>query len=82
MYNNLLNNEVVVLISARTENVWEYTGVLCEEDTNSIKLKDVEINLALLSAQQNMFGNNLSSYKSNIEELILNKNYIIACYKK
>ena len=82
MYTDLINNKVVVIVSARTEALWEYTGILCEEDENSIKLKDAEITQAMLNVQKNMFGAGMAAYKQNIDEIILNKNYIVSCYKK
>lgn len=36
----------------------------------------------VLNVQKNIFGIGMGVYKQNIEEVILNKNYIIACYKK
>lgn len=82
MYDEYLNNEVVVIVSTRTEVMWEYTGYLVQADETSLKLKDVSINQALLSFQKNIFGSGMSTYKSNLKEVILNKNYIISCYKK
>lgn len=82
MYSSLINNEVVVLIAPRTQSILECTGVLCDEDENALKLKNVELNQAMMNFQKNMFGTELGIYKQNLEEFIINKKYIIACYKK
>lgn len=82
MYNEYVNSEVVVIVSSRAEALWEYSGVLSDIDENFLKLKNVEINQMMLTFQKNMFGSALGSYQKNIDEVILNKNYIISCYKK
>ena len=82
MYNEYINHEVVLIVSARTEALWEYTGLLSDIDEFSIKLKNVEINQAMLNIQKNVFGAGMGNYKQNVDEVILNKNYIVACYKK
>ena len=82
MYSSLINNEVVVLIASRTQSILECTGVLCDEDENALKLKNVELNQAMMNFQKNMFGSEFGIYKQNLEEFIINKKYIIACYKK
>ena len=82
MYSEFVNSEVVIIVSARTEALWEYSGFLSDIDENSLKLKNVEINQAMLSVQKNMFGSGMCSYKQNVDEVVLNKNYIVACYKK
>ena len=82
MYNEFINNDVVVIVSARTDSLWEYSGFLSEVDENYIKLKNVQISQAMLNVHKNMFGAGMGAYKQNVNEIILNKNYIIACYKK
>lgn len=82
MYKDLINNEVVIMVSSRAETILEYTGLLCEENDEVLRLKNVEISQALLNFQKNMFGTGLGSYKQNIEEVILNKRYVISCSKK
>lgn len=82
MYKELINNEVVIMVSSRAEAILEYTGLLCEENDEVLRLKNVEISQALLNFQKNMFGAGLGSYKQNIEEVILNKRYVISCSKK
>ena len=82
MFNEFINHDVVVIVSARTEGLWEFTGLLSKVDEISIKLKNVEINQAMLNIQKNMFGTGIGTYKQNVEEIILNKHYIVGCYKK
>lgn len=82
MYKEYINSKVVVIVSSKAETLWEYTGVLCDLDENSIKLRDVQINQVMLNFQKNMFGSGMSAYNQEIEEVILNKNYVISCYKK
>ena len=82
MFKDLINNEVLIIVSSRAEFLLEYTGVLCEENENTLKLKNAEINQAMLNFQKNMFGSGIGNYKQNLEEVIINKNYVISCNKK
>lgn len=82
MYSNYIGSKVVVIVSSRAEALWEYVGVLSDVDENFLKLKNAEINQMMLNFQKNMFGAGMGSYQKNIDEVILNKNYIISCYKK
>ena len=82
MFNDLINREVIVVVSSRTEFLLEYNGLLCEENENVIKLKNVDINQEMLNFQKNVFGSNMGIYKQNIDEVIINKNYVISCIKK
>lgn len=82
MYKSLLNQEVEVIVSTRTEMVLEYNGVFVSEDVNTLVLKNVSITSAMLNFQKNMFGTGLGQYKENIDTVIINKNYIISCNKK
>ena len=81
MYNEFINNKVVILVSARTEGLWEYSGLLVEVDEKFLKLKNVTISQAMLNMQRNMFGSAVGAYKQNIEEIVLNKDYIVSCHK-
>lgn len=81
MFNDLINCEVVAIVSSRAEALLEYSGLLYEENEKYIKLKNVEVNFAMLNFQKSIFGGNINSYKQNIEEVILNKDYIISCNK-
>ena len=81
MYKEMLNNDVTVMVSPRVENFLEYTGVLVEENEETLTLKNVSINYAILNFQKNIFGENINSYKKDIESVIINKKYIISCNK-
>lgn len=82
MYSDLINCEVVVIVSTRAETVFEYTGILCADNNTTLKLRDVEINIAMLNFQKNFFGGDMGAYKQNIDEVIINKDYIISCNRK
>ena len=58
--------------------VLEYSGVLVSEDDKSLKLENVSISTAILSFQRNMFGN-INSYKDNISEIVVNKEFVVSC---
>ena len=79
MYNSFINKEVIIIVSSRTENVLEYCGLLCEETENTVKLRNATINIAMLNFQKNIFGSNIGGYQQNIDEIIINKQYIISC---
>ena len=79
MFNSMINCQVEVIVSSHAETILEYIGILVEDDNNFIKLKNVTINYAMLNFQKSIFGGNINSYRNNIKEVILNKNYIISC---
>ena len=81
MYKELINKDVEVIVSSRGEMLLEYNGVLVEEDETSIKLKNVNISTAMLSFQKSMFGN-MNTYKNNVSEVIVCKNFIVSCIVK
>lgn len=82
MYNSFINKEVTVIVASRADSILEYNGLLCEENEKTIKLRNVSINLAMLNFQKNLFGSNMGDYYENIEEMIINKDYIISCNTK
>ena len=81
MYKDLINKGVEVIVSSRGEMLLEYNGVLVDEDETSIKLKNVNISTAMLSFQKSMFGN-MNSYKNDVSEVIVSKNFIVSCIVK
>lgn len=81
MYKELISKEVEVIVSSRGEMLLEYNGVLVDEDETSIKLKNVNISTAMLSFQKSMFGN-MNSYKTDVSEVIVSKNFIVSCIVK
>jgi len=82
MFKDFINEEVIVLVSTKSETVFEYSGILYVENENSIKLKNAEINTVMLNFQKNVFGGGIGNYKQNIDEVIINKEYVISCIKK
>ena len=82
MYSDLINCEVVVIVSTRAETVFEYKGYLDSETDSTLKLRDAEINIAMLNFQKNFFGGEMGAYKRNIDEVVINKDYIISCNRK
>lgn len=82
MYKDYINDKVVIIISTRSEGVLEYTGILSDEDANVIKLKNVTIAPMMLNYQKNVFGTKINVYQDSIDEVIINKNYVISCSKK
>ena len=81
MYKELVNKQVLVIVSSQTEMLLEYRGILVEDDEKNIKLKNTSINIAMPNFQKNFFGSNIGNYKKNISEVIVNKKYIISCSK-
>lgn len=81
MYKNLIGLEVNVIVSSKSENLLEYQGILEKEDETTIVLKNANISYLMLNFQKGFFGNNLGQYKTDIDEVIINKRYIISCNK-
>lgn len=79
MFDNLINKNVTIVVSTKSEMLLEYNGVLVEENESIVKLENVNINNVMLNFQKNIFGGNISVYKENLESVILNKKYIISC---
>jgi hypothetical protein len=79
MFKDLINKQVLVIVSSQTEMLLEYRGILIDEDEQNIKLKN--INIGMLNFQKNFFGSNIGNYKKNISEVIINKRYMISCSK-
>lgn len=59
----------------------EYKGILESENEEQLILKDASIKFAIANFQKGMFGNGISSLGEGIEKIIINKKYIISCYK-
>ena len=81
MFKDLINKQVLVLVTSHTEMLLEYRGILVEDNEQTIKLKNTSINIAMLNFQKNFFGSNIGNYKKNITEIIINKKYLISCSK-
>ena len=78
MYKNLIGLKVNVIVSSRTDNLLEYIGTFEKEDENTITLKNVTISYMMLNIQKGIFGSNMNQYKTNVDEVIINKKYIIS----
>lgn len=81
MYKELINEEVSIVVATKSEMLLEYNGLLVEESTSSLILKDVTVNQVMLNFQRNVFGSGISVYKQFIGKVILNKDYVISCNK-
>ena len=79
MYKELVNKQVLVIVTSQTEMLLEYRGILVEENEQNLKLKNTSINIAMLNFQKNFFGSNIGNYKKNISEIVINKRYVISC---
>ena len=81
MYKELVNKQVLVIVTSQTEMLLEYRGILVEENAQNLKFKNTSINIAMLNFQKNFFGSNIGNYKKNISEIVINKRYVISCSK-
>lgn len=81
MYKDLIGLQVNVVVSSRSENLLEYQGILEKEDETTIVLKNANISYLMVNIQRGIFGNGLGQYKTNLEEVVINKKYIISCNK-
>ena len=81
MYKSLIGEQVTVVVSSRGDNLLEYVGILSFEDENTLELKNVNISYLMLSFQKGFFGGDISKYKENVDDVIINKRYIISCNK-
>ena len=81
MFNDFINSDVLIIVATKSETFFEYSGVLVAEDDKFIKLKKATINKVMLSFEKNIFGGDMGSYKDNVGEIIINKDYIISCNK-
>lgn len=82
MFDHLIDKEVEVIVSTKSDILLEYTGVLCKETEVSLILENAEINPVMLNFQKNIFGGSMNNYKQNVEEIIINKQYVVSCNKK
>jgi len=81
MYKELHNEKVTVLVSTHGDTVLEYNGTLTAENEYSITLSNVDIGTMLLNIQKGIFGGNVTMYKDGVDKVIINKKYIISCYR-
>ena len=82
MYKDFINEHVNVIVSSRSDNLLEYCGTLLKENEESVFLSNVSISYLMLNFQKGIFGGSINRYKENVEEVIINKKYIISCDNK
>ena len=81
MYDDFKGEKVTIIVSSRGNNILEYVGILEEENENDILLSNVDVSFLMYSFQKGLFGENISTYKKNIDKVTINKKYIMSCYK-
>ena len=81
MYKEYENCLVSVIVSSRGDAILEYTGIFLSESGHTIQLGNASITRVLQSLQKSMFGSEMMTYKRNIPDIIINKEYIISCNK-
>jgi len=81
MFKELINENVTVIVSGKGDTILEYNGLLVREEDNIIKLTNASISHMIPNFQKGIFGGDINKYKENIEEVIINKRYIISCNK-
>ncbi len=81
MFKELINENVTVIVSGKGDTILEYNGLLVREEDNTIKLTNASISHMIPNFQRGIFGGDINKYKENIEEVIINKRYIISCNK-
>ena len=81
MYKDFIGYDVTIVVSSRAENLLEYSGKLIKEDENTITMCNASISYLMLNFQKNIFGNGIGKYKTEVDEVIINKRYIISCNK-
>ena len=79
MYKDFKDSIVNVIVSSKGDTILEYNGLLVSEDDKTIHLNNVTINYAMLNYQRNMFGGGISSFKQNLNNVVINKEYKISC---
>jgi len=77
MFKDYINKEVNVLVASRGDVFLEYFGTVVEENEKTLKLKNVNILYAAPQIQRNLVGTSLAQFKQNLDESVINKEYII-----
>jgi hypothetical protein len=81
MFKSMIGEKITVIVSSRGDNLLEYIGTLSNEFDNTIELKNVDISYLMLHFQKGIFGNDMYKYKESLNNVIINKRYIISCHK-
>jgi|LFRM01.1.fsa_nt_gb hypothetical protein len=83
MYSDLINKDVIVIVSTKGEQVMEYKGKLIKDYNDSIRLENVKVNMMITSMQNSLFGSGITSYfDGEIKTATINKIYIISVQEK
>ena len=77
MFKEYKDQQVNVLVASRGDVFLEYFGTVVEETEKTLKLKNVNILYAAPQIQKNIMGTSLAQFKQNLNEAVINKEYII-----
>jgi hypothetical protein len=77
MFKEYKDQQVNVLVASRGDVFLEYFGTVVEETEKTLKLKNVNILYAAPQIQRNILGSGMAQFKTNLNEAVINKEYII-----
>ena len=77
MFKEYKDQQVNVLVASRGDVFLEYFGTVVEETEKTLKLKNVNILYAAPQIQRNILGTGMAQFKQNLNEAVINKEYII-----
>jgi hypothetical protein len=77
MFKEYKDQQVNVLVASRGDVFLEYFGTVVEETEKTLKLKNVNILYAAPQMQRNIMGTGIAQFKTNLNEAVINKEYII-----
>ena len=77
MFKEYKDKQVNVLVASRGDVFLEYFGTVVEETEKTLKLKNVNILYAAPQMQRNIMGTGVAQFKTNLNEAVVNKEYII-----
>jgi hypothetical protein len=77
MFKEYKDQQVNVLVASRGDVFLEYFGTVVEETEKTLKLKNVNILYAAPQIQRNILGSGMAQFKNNLNEAVINKEYII-----
>ena len=77
MFKEYKDQQVNVLVASRGDVFLEYFGTVVEETEKTLKLKNVNILYAAPQMQKNIMGTGIAQFKTNLNEAVINKEYII-----
>lgn len=81
MYKNLIGEEVILIVSSRSEQILEYRGTIKDYNGTELVLSNASVNYLAAALQKNLFGSNVINLQDDKEEIIINVKYIISCTK-